>query len=326
MKLTKSKKISLILLVVLSFALCGCGGNAYSMPYSINSSRSAYSFNEFNESNKAKPFAYDLCVVQNDVSANGVDLPETTAALMCGVDTKEVYYSKNAFERLNPASLTKVMTAILALEHGNLSDTITANSDVNIDENGATKVGIEEGDTMTLDQALYALLLPSGNDAAILIADHIAGSEQAFCDMMNEKARSLGATGCHFVNPHGLTADDHYVTAYDMYLIFNEAVKYEEFVRIISSMEYSSVYHDRVGNPKDLSLKNTNQFINGNHNTPDGVTVIGGKTGTTNAAGNCLVILSRDVSGMAYISVILKSSQRDILYDDMYKLIGIVGQ
>ena len=309
------------------FILTGCGEKqTYSMPYSIESDKSAYSFEEVNEANVAKGFAYDLCVVSGDVSGNSLDLPNSHTALLCGIEDKQVYYSKNSLETLDPASLTKVLTAILAIEHGNPSDILTAGSDVNIDENGATTVGIEEGDTMTLDQALNALLLPSGNDAAVLIADYVAGSQEAFADMMNEKARSLGATGCHFVNPHGLTASDHYITAYDMYLIFNEAIKHEEFLRIISSTEYSSVYHDRVGNPKELSFKNTNQFINGNHPSPDGISVIGGKTGTTKAAGNCLVLLSKDVSGKTYISVILNATQRDYLYDDMYSLLGIVGQ
>ena len=268
-----------------------------------------------------KGFAYDLCVVSGDVSGNSLDLPNSHTALLCGIEDKQVYYSKNSLETLDPASLTKVLTAILAIEHGNPSDILTAGSDVNIDENGATTVGIEEGDTMTLDQALNALLLPSGNDAAVLIADYVAGSQEAFADMMNEKARSLGATGCHFVNPHGLTASDHYITAYDMYLIFNEAIKHEEFLRIISSTEYSSVYHDRVGNPKELSFKNTNQFINGNHPSPDGISVIGGKTGTTKAAKSCLILLSNGSNGHTYISVILGSTDHDSLYRNMTTLL-----
>ena len=112
--------------------------------------------------------------------------------------TKQVYYSKNSFEKLNPASLTKVLTAILALEHGNPSDTITANSDVNIDENGATTVGIEEGDTMTFDQALYALLLPSGNDAAVLIADYVAGSRAGILRYDERKSKITWCYGLSF--------------------------------------------------------------------------------------------------------------------------------
>jgi D-alanyl-D-alanine carboxypeptidase len=312
------------MLAVISISLTGCG-NAYSMEYDLNSPVSAFRLYNAENTTRAKSFAQDLCVVDGDVSVNSINTSEAEAALLCNINDKEVLYSKNANEQLNPASLTKVMTAIVALKYGNLDDMLTASENVEIDESGASLVGIKAGDTMTLDQALHALLMPSGNDAAVMIAEYIAGSEEAFTQKMNEEAVALGATNCHFMNAHGLTADDHYVTAYDMYLIFNEAIQYDEFVQIITASEYSGVYHDSDGNPKELSFTSTNQFINGNHSVPDGVVVIGGKTGTTTAAGNCLVLLSKDSSGNPYISVILKCSQRDYLYDEMYDLINMVN-
>ena len=111
------------------------------------------------------------------------------------------------------------MTAVVALKYGNPDDVITATSNVNITESGAVLCGLKEGDRLTLNQALHALLMKSANDAAVAIAEHIGGSVEQFAEMMNEEARAIGATNSHFVNPHGLTADDHYVTAYDMYLI-----------------------------------------------------------------------------------------------------------
>ena len=321
-----NRRMRTILGTVLLAVCCltGCGSNGYSMEYDLNNSVSAFRFSNGDGGNQAVSFAADLCVTDSDVSVNSIDTSEAEAALLCSINSREVLYSKNANEQLNPASLTKVMTAIVALENGNLDDMLTASENVEISESGASLVGIKAGDTMTLDQALHALLMPSGNDAAVMIAEHIAGSEEAFVNM-NEKALSLGATNCHFMNSHGLTAEDHYVTAYDIYLIFNEAVKYDEFIQIITASEYSGVYHDRAGEPKELSFKSSNQFINGNHEVPEGVVVIGGKTGTTNAAGNCLVLLSKDSSGNPYISVMLKCSSRENLYNEMYDLINIVN-
>ena len=129
---------------------------------------------------------------------------------------------------------------------------------------------------MTLAQALHALLIPSANDAAVMIAEGIAGSVEAFVEMMNEEALSLGATNTHFVNPHGLSHEEHYTTAYDIYLIMNEAIKYDMFNEIIGMAEYTTVYNDRSGNAKELNVKNSNAYLSGAE-SPSGVTVVGGK-------------------------------------------------
>ncbi len=313
-----------VIFLLLGFSLlAGCGGKNYSMEYQLNNPVSAFRFDDTKENLTADSFAKDLCVVSDNVSDNAIDTNQAQAALLCDLNNREILFSKNANEQLDPASLTKVMTAIVALKNGNLDDTLTASSNVLITESGASLVGIEPGDTMTLDQALHALLMPSGNDAAVMIAEYVAGSVDAFVTMMNDEAQALGATNCHFMNPHGLTEEEHYITAYDMYLIFNEAIQYDEFVQIITAPTYSGVYYDSEGNPKELSFQSTNQFINGNHLTPEGIVVIGGKTGTTTSAGNCLVLLSKDSAGNPYISVILKCSQRDYLYDEMYDLINL---
>ena len=326
MKCTNKKRIALILCVCFSLSvfISGCG-KQYSMTYDLDNSVSAYQFYSVSNESRATAFAQDLCVIEGDVSVNSVDTSESEAALLCSINNHAVLYGKNANMQLDPASLTKVMTAIIALKYGNLDDTLTATGNVEITEPGASLIGLKPGDTMTMSQALHSLLIPSGNDAAVLIAEHIAGSEDAFVDMMNEEAKALGATNCNFMNPHGLTEENHYVTAYDMYLIFNEAIKYDEFVQIITTPEYSSVYYNASGEPKELSFKSTNQFINGNHEVPEGILVIGGKTGTTKAAGNCLVLLSKDSAGNPYISVVLKSSDREHLYSQMYDLIDLAN-
>jgi D-alanyl-D-alanine carboxypeptidase len=179
---------------------------------------------------------------------------------------------------------------------------------------------------MTLDQALHVLLMYSANDVAMLIAENIGGTVDNFVEMMNDEAARLGATNTHFTNPHGLTDEEHYTTAYDLYLIFNEAIKYDTFSEIIHMATYQTTYYDQSGKAKELSFKNTNGYINGNVAAPENVTVIGGKTGTTAAAGHCLILLSRDVSGSPFISVILHSDTGDGLYSGMSDLLGEINK
>lgn len=227
---------------------------------------------------------------------------------------------------MNPASLTKVMTALVALKRGNRDDVLTASSNVKINESGAQVCGLEPGDVMTLDQALRILLMYSANDVAIMIAEQYGGTVENFCEMMNQEAHSLGATNCHFTNPNGLTEDEHFITVYDMYLIFNEACKYDLFKEIISMNSYTTVYHDKNGDEKSFDKKTTNWYLLGEAESPTGITVIGGKTGTTTAAGHCLVLLSSDTSGKSYISIVLQSSERTVLYEEMNGLLGIINK
>lgn len=144
--------------------------------------------------------------------------------------------------------------------------------------------------------------------------------------MMNEEAQRLGATNTSFANPHGLSDDNHYTSAYDLYLIFNEAIKYDSFNEIIHMTSYQTAYYDKDGKAKELTVNNTNRFLRGDFQAPENITVIGGKTGTTNAAGHCLILLSRDTSGAPYISVILNSSASDVLYPEMVQLLEQINK
>lgn len=314
----------MVFVLMLSF-LCGCGSGAYSFPYNAEYGVSSFQVvRTFNET-KAEPFAKDLCIVTEDISLEGVE-DVSGAALLCDVDNAEALFSQGAHERLHPASLTKVMTALVAIKYGSMDQQLTATEVVNITESGAQLCGLKVGDTMTLSQALYILLMYSANDVAMMVAEGVGGSVDRFVALMNEEATALGATNTHFANPHGLTADEHYTTAYDMYLIFNEAIKYEAFREIIHMTSYSTVYYDKNGNEKDISVNTTNRYLRELWEVPDNVTVIGGKTGTTNAAGHCLILLSRNTAGAPFISVILRSESGDVLYGDMTELLTEIGK
>ena len=316
-------------LLIMSFGmifLTGCGRTKFDIPYDAYSVNSSFTLHSGGEAKKAETFARDLCVADKNYNESAADMSESGAAALLSLDECETLYAKNVHQQMNPASLTKVMTALVALKRGNRDDVLTASSNVKINESGAQVCGLEPGDVMTLDQALRILLMYSANDVAIMIAEQYGGTVENFCEMMNQEAHSLGATNCHFTNPNGLTEDEHFITVYDMYLIFNEACKYDLFKEIISMNSYTTVYHDKNGDEKNFDKKTTNWYLLGEAESPTGITVIGGKTGTTTAAGHCLVLLSSDTSGKSYISIVLQSSERTVLYEEMNGLLGIINK
>ncbi len=265
-------------------------------------------------------FSHELCVIYGGEAGPDSQV-EAEAAAVFSLDSQKVVLQKNAMERLYPASMTKVLTALVAIRYGNLSDVVTVGEEAVITEAGASLCKINPGDTLTLEQLLYGLMLPSGNDAGAAIAVHISGSIEAFSDLMNAEAHRLGATDTHFTNPHGLHDENHYTTAYDLYLIFQEALKEPVFRSLIGTPSYTARYTDPDGNPKEQTWKNSNKYINGDVAMPEGLLAIGGKTGTTNAAGSCLIIGSLDQEQHEYISIIMKSANRNQLYDEMTNII-----
>jgi len=277
-----------------------------------------------NDSLYADAFAKNLCVL-NTNNNNDIEI-SSESALLCTVGSGQAIYSKNATEHMNPASTTKIMTALVALKYGNLSDIVTVTDDAVITEAGASLCGINPGDQVSLEQLLYGLLLPSGNDAAVAIAVHIAGSVDKFADMMNNEALTIGATDSHFVNPHGLTDTNHYTSAYDLYLMLNEALKYPVFRTIAGTANYNTSYLDMSGNSISKTWRNGNKFLNGDESMPSELKVVAGKTGTTNAAGNCLVLASADKDYNEYISIILKADNKVSLYDNMTKILDKILQ
>jgi len=314
----------MILLAVMTWGLSGCGSIAFDMAYSADSDISSFNVISGQDTGTATTFASKLCVATENVEENtDADLSQAKAAFLFSVNDNRVIYAKNIHETLDPASLTKVMTALVVLKYGSLDQKLTASDAVEITVPGAQLCGIKKGDTMTMDQALRILLLYSANDVAMMVAEGVGGSVDHFIEMMNEEAKRLGATNTHFANPHGLTDPNHYTTAYDLYLIFNEAIRYDTFNEIIHMTSYQTVYYDKNGNEKSFDKSTTNQFLRlgSDYSAPSNVTVIGGKTGTTTAAGHCLMLLSRDVNGAPYISAIMGTPSTKALYTAMTDLL-----
>ncbi|MBE5930239.1 MAG: D-alanyl-D-alanine carboxypeptidase [Lachnospiraceae bacterium] len=224
-------------------------------------------------------------------------------------------------EQIYPASTTKLLTALVALKYCNISETVTISYNAShIGIPGAMLCGFNEGDTIMLGDLLTALLVYSGNDAGIAIAEHVAGSEEAFAEMMNEEARKLGAVDTHFVNSHGLHKKDHYTTAYDIYLIMNELIHYNSFLSIVSMPSCEIHYSDKLGNPKVKSFNSSNLYFEGLFKVPEGIEIIGGKTGTTGSAGCCLILYFKDEKGVSYIAEVFHAPTYEALYMKMTEL------
>ncbi len=240
------------------------------------------------------PF-YDL-LNQENIETTGNKLPKISAGAAIVMDTVSgrVLYEKNAYARRSIASTTKIMTAIVALENGN------DNEDVIVSKRAAaisgSQVNLKEGKTYKLGDLMYGMMLRSGNDAAIAIAEHVGGSVEAFAEMMNRKAAEIGATNTNFVTPHGLDDPQHYSTPYDLALITQYALKNEKFCEIVGTK--TSFF-------EGSNINNTNEML-GLYPGADGV-----KTGYTGQAGRCLVT-SATHNGWRLISVVLNCASRPI--------------
>lgn len=317
--------ISWILLICISFYLVGCG--SYEMEpapatyFHIDNSREYYSeipVNPIIQSNYVHQFA--VIPAEEHVRSS------VSTKLCINNTTNELVMSENPFDKIYPASITKIMTALLVLERGNLEDTVTVTEDIELNDPLAVTLGLQVGDSITVKELMHGMLITSANDCAVMLGRYISGSDSAFVELMNQRASDLGATHTHFVNPHGLHSEEHYTTGYDLYLIYKELIKHEEFKQIAGIAQYTIHYTNSEGVGVDVPISNSNQFITSAYSLPEGITVISGKTGTTSEAGYCLIVEATDKNGQDYIGVICGASSRNSLYIQMQQLLSEINQ
>lgn len=336
MKCTDKRKPWIAVSLLALLALSGCGGKAYELEraYDVYGTQIHYKEPENMDMDAAGALAYfakNLCVAQeNNIpapdSASAVkpsDAQKAEAAGAFHLKDKKTAWGKNIYERLYPASTTKILTAYIALKYGKLTDVVTVSAQAADQLIDSSVCGIRAGDQVTLEVLLYGLMLKSGNDAADAIAEYISGDEETFAALMNQEAAALGATRSHFVNPHGLQDENHYTCVYDLYLIFQAALGYPEFENIIKTESYTASYQDADGLSVTQEWETTNLYLIGEAVQPDGVSVIGGKTGTTTDAGYCLVLYSETEAAGPVITIVLKAEDRDSLYGLMSKLLAV---
>ncbi|NLB32416.1 MAG: D-alanyl-D-alanine carboxypeptidase [Tissierellia bacterium] len=266
---------------------------------------------------------FSFSVNFNSVYATPSVLSES--AVLIDANSGTILAQKNADKKMYPASLTKIMTAILAIEMGELTDVITVDDDTPHEIYGS-HIALEEGEILTLKDLLHALMLPSANDAASTIAKHYGGSLDGFVKLMNQKAKDLGAFNTNFNNPHGLHDLNHYSTAADMALITQYAMKNETFKKIVATTKYEIQTTNKKDEPRYFTTLNKLLFNTGyNQILVDGVYIspyyeyaTGAKTGYTPEAGNCLVATATK-DGTELIAVTMKGISLE-MYQDVHNL------
>ncbi|TMV47632.1 D-alanyl-D-alanine carboxypeptidase [Paenibacillus mesophilus] len=268
--------------------------------------------------------------VSRSFGGAGLDI-QATHALVIDAATGTVLFAKNDRERAYPASTTKILTALIALEIGKPDELVTVGAEARPEDPEESRAGLRQGQRLKLYDLVEAALLPSGNDAARTLAVHIARktagnpnlstaeAQEEFAKLMNKRAKKAGATHSHFVNPSGLHDPDHYSTARDLALIAKAAMENERFRQAVQATGYEAVAVNGTGGAAaKLSLSNTNQLLQ-----PDSANYFKGangiKTGFTDQAGYCLVSsVARD--GKKVIAVVLQSTGKDV-YPDAAKLL-----
>ena len=244
-----------------------------------------------------------------ETAAKTTEEPKLNArvGLIFDRNSKTILYEKNGLKQVPMASTTKIMTAIVVLENSNLNDIITISKKAA--GTGGSRLGLKINDKITVHDLLYGLMLKSGNDAAVALAEHVGGGIEGFADMMNKKASEMGLVNSHFVTPHGLDQDKHYTTAYELACMADYALNIPKFKEIVNSKSYNITI-----NARSSLIGNTNELL-GSLNGVYGV-----KTGFTNGAGRCLVTACKRYD-LDIITVVLGADTKKIRTLDSIKLI-----
>ncbi len=263
-------------------------------------------------------FPYVNAAAQDNEELNLPDFPNISSrnVVLMDADSGEVLYSSNPDTQCAPASTTKLLTALLTVENCSMNDTVTfSKAAVNSIEYGDANAGISVGEQMTVEQALYCLILRSANDVAYGLAEHVSGNVSTFASLMNTRAEQLGAVNTHFTNASGLTDEFHYTTPYDMALIAKACFNNKNLMKIVG---YSGVYTIAPTNTNNYTRYYTHRY----KMLPGGDYAYkyscGGKTGYTDAAGNCLVSFAQK-DDLRLICVIMNSTD-DLRYKDTIAL------
>ena len=282
---------ALLLPPVLSVCLSGISG--VSLPVSAASEDS---FQKAADERKLLP-------IQSNDTENWPEGPEigAEAAILMDINTGSILYAKNIHEHLYPASTTKILTCLLAVENAKLSDEVVfSDNAVHSVPSGGSNMGMDAGQSLPLEECLYGIMVGSANEAANAVAEHVAGSIPAFAQMMNARAKELGCQDSHFANANGLFDKNHYTSAYDLATIAGTFFKNELLCKIADTPTYH--FTPSAGQPDDFYLHNKHKLINGDISY-DGI--VGGKTGYTDEARETLVTCA-ERNGMKLVCVILK--------------------
>lgn len=322
-KKIRKKSIFMITLLLCVLPLTGCGNNrGYNVeePLHISSGVNLPIV-------RPAGLAAENVVIPYDAYVYDDSKMEYEAGLLINQTKNTVVCAVNPHKRIYPASMTKILTALVvmeAVEKGQISltDMVVIQKKIEFNEDNVTVLGLEPGDYITVDELLHGLLISSYNDCAVALARYVSGSVSAFVELMNQKAAELGATNSHFVNPHGLHDNNHYTTPYDLYLIFKEFLSKDTLIQIDSKTNYTlTMYRD--DEKIQMELTPTNGFLSNSFDMPTGYHITGWKTGTTEKAGSCIILeFVNDETSEEYICLVSNAADHESLYqnvEDMLK-------
>ena len=274
----------------------------------------------------------DNVVIKQGEDVNADLFPDCYFVLLIDNVDGTVYAAKNVHKRMYPASMTKLMTAIVVCDYmeaqgKEYDEIVTVDNYYDLSAQGGGVNPLPRGSKISVRNLLAGLLIQSNNYYALILADYVAGSEEAFCDLMNEKATALGATNTHFANPHGLDDVEHYSTAYDIYLIIKEASQYPIVNELDSMTEYTYTYENYSGYEIEATISPTNLFLGDNLNLPANYVIKNWKTGTTDGAGSCLAMIVENTAldtENSYTVIASNGESKPQLYDAIVKLICLI--
>lgn len=332
LKVSICRSILIVLLTVVCFS-CGCAGRKpetvyfpfEDLDYDIKNLTLVTQTPTATPSLTPTPeLKFDFQIISPDGDNDEDTVITAKSAFLFDLTDSRVVFSKNLHEKIYPASTTKLLTALLTLKYCDFTDMVTVTKDNGgIEISGAQICGFKEGDNVSVETLLNCLMIYSGNDVANILAEHISGSLSAYKKQSDFELELLGANNTNFLNPSGLHEEKHYTTAYDLYLIFNECIKYDEFNYMLQQRKYSAKYTTAEGQALKTVFKATNLYHTGEVKVPEGFKIIGGKTGETYSAGNCLILLSYNPEGHVIMSGLFGVTDKAEIYEQMSYLLTL---
>ncbi len=326
----KNRGVSVLLVAAMLFSLCGCqSGDADLMGnYAAADSVVQAEVGVLVQADFA-PLMFQgyLCDITEDMQTedyvfDAEDTKRDGSAFVINRTKNELVMGYRMLNKRYPASITKLMTALIIMQECDMEETVVISEEIAAFKRGSN-AELVQGDQLTVSDLLGCLLVVSANNASLALATHLSGSEEAFVQKMNEKAKQLGLTGTNFVNPHGMQDVEHYTTPYDMYIVFQECMKYEEFRKWSEMTKGSYEYTDASGVVKSRTLETTNLFKHDIYELPEGFSILASKTGTTNPAGYCLMMLVENAQGEEFIVGVYKAQSEEKLYNQIADLLTI---
>lgn len=320
------KTLILVGILLASFLLGGLilvllsRGNSLKEAVPYDRSRRIFGTSANEDMLTAKGLADALCVGSGDTSLSGVEPKEGELAGLFDIKEKKIPFSKGIYEQVSPGEITQLMTALVAYEKLDMEQTVTIEQEDVVSRRSMTSCGLSAGNVISARQLLNAVLVYSADDACLALARSCAQSQEAFVQLMNEKARELGMTNTSFANATGTSDENQYTTIYDIYLLLNAVLQKSDLINGMGVTGYTMNYSKANKDTKQQRLDSNNLYVTGRVSVPKGVTVLGGKMVTSDSE-NYTVLLVQNPYGDPFAAIILQASTQTDMYERMAQML-----